>query len=458
MAAMKPRLRNLFAEPFSAETVRAFVVFAFLFVALAGIAGQLAFGELSLKVMEKRANLGRSEAERVAEAVAALGREEGVINFHLLRQKKVALQKVIGERIAARPYIRRVEVLDRFGAPLLQVRQESLRPPTPGFLPRESGEGEQGREIKAELVQGPPPHPEVRIEISDERLQQELSELRRSLRIKAAVATAFGLGVLIVGFFYVLHLIRKNRQLEQSRLAAERRSYVGLLASGLAHEIRNPLNAMNMNLQMLEEELQAVTGSEGEEYRELLGSTMGEIKRLESLAKNFLTYARPPRPRFESRDLNEVLQEVILFLQADFNKSGVTLVSDLEPMLPSVELDETLLRQAVMNLLVNAHQVLGSGGAVRLSSRAGSSGEVVVEVEDDGPGMSDEKKEKVFEVFYSSRQGGTGLGLPIARQIVERHGGTIEVESTVGVGTTFRIHLPRRQVKPSGEETAGEGK
>jgi signal transduction histidine kinase len=126
---------------------------------------------------------------------------------------------------------------------------------------------------------------------------------------------------------------------------------------------------------------------------------------------------------------------------------------DLEPMLPEAELDETQFKQAVMNLLVNARQILKNGGKVIVRTRPGASGEVVLEIEDDGPGMPPAVQEKVFEVFFSSRGGGTGLGLPISRQIVERHGGTIELESKPGRGTLFRIRIPRNH--PASTADAG---
>jgi signal transduction histidine kinase len=263
------------------------------------------------------------------------------------------------------------------------------------------------------------------------------------LWIKISIAGSLALLLLIIGLFYLLYLLRKNRELEQARQSAARASYVGLLASGLAHEIRNPLNAMNMNLQMLEEELAAKPEQVDPEQAELLDSTKREIKRLERLVNNFLAYARPARPRFENSDLNAVVQDVSRLLDADFRQSGVTLRDDLEPLLPHVETDETQFKQALLNLMVNARQVMKNGGNVTVRTRAGSHGEVVIEVEDDGPGIPAEVRARIFEVFYSSRGGGTGLGLPIARQIVERHGGTIEVESVEGRGTTFRIRLPR---------------
>jgi signal transduction histidine kinase len=445
MSAEKPRINGLFSEPIGGETVRAFLVFSVLLVALAGIAGQLIFRELNLQALARRASVGHEEAARIADAVAALGRDQGGINFHLLGQKTQVLRQIVLERLADLPFVLDVEVRDRFGGRLLYVSRDALGPPEPGRLPPDIGEP---RTVTVPLMRGAVPEGEVRVGISGRQAPAELEKLRASLRVKLVIATSIALALLAVGFLYVLYLIRKNRQLEQSRLAAERRSYVGLLASGLAHEIRNPLNAMNMNLQMLEEEMQAMPGLDAGDLPELLTSTKSEIKRLENLASNFLQYARPGSPRFEARDLNEVLQDVAMFLQADFRQRGVELQADLEPLLPTVDLDETQFKQAVINLLVNARQVVGDGGVVQLVSRAGSSGEVVVEVRDNGPGVPEEAREKVFEVFYSSRGGGTGLGLPIARQIVERHGGTIGLETKEGEGATFRIRLPRRHPAP----------
>jgi signal transduction histidine kinase len=428
------------------ETLRALLVFGTLLVTLAGIAVNLAFRELDLQVVSRRLDLGRHEAERIAAAVAALGRSEGGIDFGRLRETQPALERVIHERIRQRPFILYVEVLDRFGGRFLFVpRSPETRPPL-AVVPRtvEGWPGEDPTFVRAELRRGVVPEGEVRVGIAQDAYQRELAQLRRSLRLRVMIAALCGLGVLVLGLLYVMFLIRKNRRLEQSRLAAERRSYVGLLASGLAHEIRNPLNAMNMNLQMLEEELRGVPGLPAGDHHELLDSTKSEIKRLERLVNNFLAYARPSEPRFEPMDVNAVIREVARFLQVDFRQSHVALGLDLEPLLPTVELDETQFKQALLNLLVNARQVLQGGGTVTVRSRAGVGGDVEIEVQDDGPGIPAEARERVFEVFYSNRGGGTGLGLPIARQIVEGHGGRIELVSREGRGTTFRIRLPRR--------------
>jgi signal transduction histidine kinase len=444
----KFHFRHIFTGPGWGETVRAFLVFGILLLVLTAVTAQLAFKELGFGVITERLDLIHDEARFIARTVARIGRDGGSINFSQIRHNEAALRGFVEERFARHFSMDHVEIRDRFGVRQLLFSRESRGTeshPLLGssdLLPDWPWPGEQVVRASIGRAEG-----EVRVGLSSEPVIEELEQLRAGLRIKVAVAAALALGVLVVGFFYVLHLVRKNRLLEQARQSAARASYVGLLASGLAHEIRNPLNAMNMNLQMLEEELQGVP-LDDDDFAELLESTKSEIKRLERLVNNFLAYARPAQPRFEPKDLNSVVGEVIRFLGVDFKQSEVELQSDLEPLLPTVEIDETQFKQALINLLVNARQVLRAGGCVTVRTRAGSSGEAIIEIEDNGPGVPAEMRDRVFEVFYSSRGGGTGLGLPIARQIVERHGGTIELQSTTGKGTTFRISLRRRH-RPS---------
>jgi signal transduction histidine kinase len=435
--------RETFAGPAGQGTARAFAVFSLLLAALLSIGGELAFRELSIDVLRKQIDLGRAAAVEIAKQIADMGRSEGRIDYHQLRLNRGQVQRMIRATILRTRFIRHVEVRDRYGVKWLSVARDPGEPPAGrrGNLPIHWPEEEV---IQVPLERGN--EGQVRLGISEDAIEQELEDLRRGVRVQVAVAGLMALGVLILAFVYVLHLIRKNRNLEQARQSAARASYVGLLASGLAHEIRNPLNAMNMNLQMLEEELLAHPDLVEPAHVELLESTKSEIKRLGRLVNNFLAYARPAQPRFEPRDLNGIVREVVRLLEVDFHQSGVELRTDLEPLLPQVDADEAQFKQALINLLVNARQVLKSGGHVTLRTRAGVRGEVELEVTDNGPGIPSEIRERIFEVFYSSRGGGTGLGLPIARQIVERHGGTIEVESQENQGTTFRIRLPRRHV------------
>jgi signal transduction histidine kinase len=454
---VRGHFRFNFVYPEWREATRAFAVFSLLLAGLLAIAVQLAFRELSLKVLTERLDIGRFEAQRIAREVEELGREAGEIDFSKVQQHRDSLRRFIGERLAETSVIDHVEVRDRFGVRRIYVSRDRT---IHQLVPRERvaeppaswpEAGEPVVRVRLEPAEG-----EVRVGLSPELMQEELRRLRNGLRVRVAVAGVLALAVLVVGFFYVLHLLSKNRRLEQSRQSAERAAYVGLLASGLAHEIRNPLNAMYMNLQMLAEELEDTPRRQ--EHAELLESTQNEIHRLEALVKNFLELARPVAPQFESRDLNAVVEEVRRFLDGDFHQKGVALRTDLEPLLPTTEVDVTQFKQALINLLVNARQVLARGGTVTIRTRAGSGGETVVEVQDDGPGVPADARERIFDVFYSRRGGGRGLGLPIARQIVERHGGTIELDSQEGQGATFRIRLPRHHPRPAPAGSPAEGR
>ena len=424
--------RGAFLPPGAAETVRAFAIFAALLAVLGWAAHALAFQEMARIARQFAMFRGLHDARAAADAVIELGRGPTGLDFSRVRRSRADLEEFFAGRLRDRPDLRFIEVRDRFGAPV-------ARSDSPG-----SGDAVLAR---YPLIVDGVPQGEVRVGVSEEWIDAAIADLRRSLRFKIGLAAVLGAVLLGLGLVYVLHLASKNRELERARAHAERNAYRGLLASGLAHEIRNPLNAMNMNLQMLEEELQGAPQLAGGDLLDLLVSTKSEIKRLERLVTNFLLYARPSAPKFEKKDLNEVLRNTAVFLQADFRQSGVALELDLEPLLPSVDLDESQFRQAIMNILVNARQVMREGGAVTLTSKAGPGGEIVVAIRDQGPGIPPENRDHIFEPFFSKRAGGTGLGLAIARLMVEAHGGRIDVQSEVGKGTTFRIRLPRRHEK-----------
>ena len=428
--------RKRFLPPLGGgETARAFTIFAMLTVLLAGlgwVSHAVAVQDLGQQAGLEQLLQATQEARAVAQEVTSFGRGLAGIDFYRLRKERARLEAFLAERLAGRPGLRFVEVRDRFGARVAAA-------PSDGIL-QVAGIPS----VQATLMLGGVPQGDVRVGVSTEAIDRQIEAIRRSLLLKLAVLVVMGIGLLAVGLFYSLRLIRKNRELEHSRQSAARVEYRVNLGSGLAHEIRNPLNSMNMNLQMLEEELQGVPELEGGEHVEMLRSMQGEIKRIANLIDVFLQYARPAKPQFEVKDLNDVLTATARFLQADFRQSGVDLVLDLEPLLPSVELDEGQMRQALLNILGNARQVMQPGGQVRVATRAGLGGEIVVEIADTGPGIPVDLIEKIFEPFFSKRAGGTGLGLAIARQMVDNHNGRIEVHSQLGKGTTFRIRLPRR--------------
>jgi signal transduction histidine kinase len=281
-------------------------------------------------------------------------------------------------------------------------------------------------------------------------IEQEIEQLRHDLQVKLWVGAGFAVLVLLAAFLYVLRLLHRTRTLEAQAQMDDRLAFVGALAAGLAHEIRNPLNVLSMNLQMLEEELGDRKAGDLGDAKLFLSALQGEIRRLSNLVNNFLTYARPHQAHFESKDLNAILRDLCVFLRPEFETRKLQLKQDLSPYLPPVDLDEGLIRQAVMNILINATQVLKEGGTVTISTKVGPQGEVIAVIADDGPGIRPEDRERIFDVFFSNRGGGTGLGLPIAARILQVHGGSIAVESEVGKGARFILTLPRRHLATAG--------
>jgi signal transduction histidine kinase len=329
--------------------------------------------------------------------------------------------------------------------------------PEHGEVQEEWEVGDRMQPVIALRQASPPGSSEIReVGIPRELIDQELQQLQRDLQTKLWIGAAVAVLILLVAFLYVLRLLTRTRLLEAQAQMDDRLKYVGGLAAGLAHEIRNPLNVLSMNLQMLEEEIGSHPGAETGDARLYLSALQAEIRRLGNLVNNFLSYARPNQPRFESRDLNGILREVCLLVRPEFDTRGLSLRQDLSAYLPPVDLDENQIRQAMMNILINASQVLKQGGSVLVESRVGPQGEAIVAIEDDGPGIKPEDRERIFEVFYSTRGGGTGLGLPIAARILEAHGGSIAVETGHGGGARFILRLPRRhEAVAAGAPAAG---
>jgi len=331
-------------------------------------------------------------------------------------------------------------------------RLEAGRAPATPILPgheemREEWQvGDRRQQVIALRQPAGPGSAEIKeVGIPQELIEREVQVLEQDLQRKLWIGAGAAAFILLVAFLYVLRLLRRTRLLEAQAQMDDRLAYVGALAAGLAHEIRNPLNVLSMNLQMLEEDIASRATDEAGEARVYLSALQGEIRRLSNLVNNFLSYARPTQPRFESRDLNRVLAEICQFIRPEFESRGITLRQELSPYLPPVEMDEGLIRQAVMNILMNAAQILKPGGTVTVQTAIGPEGEAIAAIRDDGPGIKPEDRERIFEVFFSTRGGGTGLGLPIAARIMEAHGGSIAVESEPGRGAAFILKLPRRQ-------------
>lgn len=216
---------------------------------------------------------------------------------------------------------------------------------------------------------------------------------------------------------------------------------IATLAGGLAHEIKNPLSTMSMLLELLEEDLDQADSQRERRMLTKVQTIQKECRHLEDILNAFLKFARVGKLSLTPTDLNEVVSEFIEFFQPEAREHGIEISPHLSGDLPFVALDTSLMRQVLLNLALNAQQAMPSGGLLELQTFARDD-RVFLAVIDNGQGMDENTRSRLFEVFFSTKPNGNGLGLPTVRKIVDSHRGTITCESAVGRGTRFTISLP----------------
>jgi len=247
---------------------------------------------------------------------------------------------------------------------------------------------------------------------------------------------------------------RRVRRLEQRARSNERLAELGTLTGGLAHEIKNPLSTIGLNLQLIRETLDEADIPEPQRGRlaRRIESLNAEAQRLREILEDFLRFAGRMQLEREPTRMNQLVDELADFYGPQAEQSGVQLRTQSDPADPELSVDRSLLKQAVLNLLINATQAMVQtrydekphGGATDLILRVESNrDEVKLHVTDTGPGIDQEKLEKIFQPYYSTKKGGTGLGLATSRRIAEEHGGSLTVHTEPGKGTDFVITLPR---------------
>jgi len=225
---------------------------------------------------------------------------------------------------------------------------------------------------------------------------------------------------------------------DQKLLAAERLAAIGRMASHVTHEVRNPLSSIGLNVELLADEIPA----ESNEARTLLASIHREIDRLTAITEDYLRLARIPEPRLETVSIDEFVDDVLRFMRPEMERSGIELRFTASSSDPDVSIDESQLRQALLNLLRNAREAMPDGGPIDVSVR--EDGDLVeIKVSDRGVGMDEAQRNRLFDPFFSTKAQGTGLGLPLTQQIVTAHGGTIRCDPNGDCGTSFVIRLPK---------------
>jgi len=213
------------------------------------------------------------------------------------------------------------------------------------------------------------------------------------------------------------------------------------LAAGVAHEVRNPLNSLQINLSILEEEMSELVPDRHAHVFAVLAKIAGEIKRLDDFVSEFLRFARPPKLNVEQSVIQPLLTDLVAFIMPECSKKGVALSLDLAGP-ETAWVDGFQLKQAVLNLVLNALQATPAGGHVAVGT-SGDKRRFVVEVTDDGEGMTPDVRDKALTPFFTTREEGTGLGLPLVHRILEQHGGSVDIASGPRKGTTVTLVFPQ---------------
>lgn len=257
-----------------------------------------------------------------------------------------------------------------------------------------------------------------------------------------------------LGYVMLIRDITQTRRMAEEQIESERLNALTMMAAGVAHEIGNPLNSLNIHLQLLERKLKKADAGIYGTVKEQFDVARGEIQRLDFIIEQFLRAIRPSKPVFEMADLNKIIESAVNFLAPELKDRRIATRLQLHEALPLLRLDPGQLKQAFYNLIKNALQAMGTGGSLTIRSDL-SGYDAVVSFEDTGRGMSPETVAAMHDAWFTTRKTGVGLGMLIVRRIVREHGGELSIESSEGVGTRVTLTLPRgpRPVRflPSGD-------
>lgn len=243
------------------------------------------------------------------------------------------------------------------------------------------------------------------------------------------------------------------REERLSRIRTERLAQLGTLLAGFAHEVRNPLSTISLNLQLVLEEFREPETARDKRTQKRIATVDGEVRRLQKILEEFLGFARAPEPKLLAVDLNQKLQAMVDFVMPEWRDGGQSLRFYPGGDIGLVPADWDHVQAAIGNLLRNAREATPPGGEVLLST-VRDGGHVVVRVTDTGAGIPAELLPRIFDPYFSTKKSGTGLGLPTARRVAAEHGGTLTVQSEVGKGTQFTLRWPAPANLHDGAEVA----
>jgi len=285
----------------------------------------------------------------------------------------------------------------------------------------------------------------ARIGLDRESMDRILEENRRNIFVFSMLIVLVALLAMWLLFHnqnrHLAGIVEMERQLDK----AERLSALGQLAAGVAHEIRNPLNAVSMASQRLKREFQPADESKAKEFESLAGVIRDEIRRLNGIIEEFLTFSKSRRLEFHDYPVAEVLQKIVNLIREEAAAKGIHIRTHWGSDGTVVPMDMDKLQQALLNVIKNAMESIENGGAIDIAVKRKSKEKISIRIADTGCGMTAEEVERIFSPEYTTKQKGLGLGLPLAHEIIRGHSGEILVFSDHGSGTTFEIILPTQR-------------
>ncbi len=250
------------------------------------------------------------------------------------------------------------------------------------------------------------------------------------------------IGELATGFNNMVEKLRERETLEKRLYEAEHLSRVGQLASGIAHEIRNPLNYISLAIDHIKTEMLPECGNKME-LIELADKIKEEVRRANYMVLNFMNYGRPLKLRRNSVRYEDILTNALPVISDKLSEYQCRVEQTIDPALPALWVDQELLRNCILNFITNAAQSMPNGGVIKLTAAPDESGrQAILTFADNGVGIAAEDLAKVFQPYFTTKDVGIGLGLAITERIIKEHGGTISVASTPNIGTVFTVTLP----------------
>ncbi len=245
----------------------------------------------------------------------------------------------------------------------------------------------------------------------------------------------------LLGYAVILRDITESRKSTEETIHTERLNALTLLAAGVAHELGNPLNSLHIHLQLMERRLRKVPDSQRKELTKIVDVAKEEIARLDAIIRQFLGAIRPTQLDCRLENLNQLVQESVRFLEAEIADRNIIVESELRSDIPLLELDRTQMKQVFFNVIKNAFQAMKSGGILRVRTDVDDRFASVT-FTDSGGGIPEEEMSKIFEPYFTTKAGGSGLGLLIVRRIIREHGGEMELLNSPGTGLSLTMKLP----------------